>query len=398
MLEHIFWQVFYRRETSRAGLAEDLGVSLPTVSRTVHRLLEQRLLVEAGATLSARGRHPGVLRVNPDLAFLLGLEIDRDRVAAAVTDLGGNPLGYASASCDARQSFQATMLSCRQAASTALEAAGLALEKIGRVGVGHTGTLDLETGMCLSWDGAPQWRQVALRASLQSLFSRPVTLDDRARALALAQHWSAPEHWRHRNILYVHVGTGIGAGIFMEGALVRGATKGAGEIGHLVIDPDGPVCRCGNRGCVEAFASTEAVLRQAREAVRTGSSAALSALALGRPEAVDLEMLLTAARRQDPAANQLLSRAAAALGTGIANAIQVLNPSLVVLCGRFAHLARELVLEPVCDAVRRLCLKNVAKQLEIRLGAYRPDLGAVGCALLAAEQEARALLRRNPTR
>jgi len=393
--EAVFWRVFYGREVSRTALAAELGVSLATISRAVQRLLQHGLLSEVGATLSARGRHPGLLRVNPHLAFLLGLEIDRDHVRAAVTDFAGTPLGYAAASCDARGSLQATLVACAQTAGRAMEAAGIGLDRIARVGVGHTGTLDLEAGVCLAWDGSPQWIQAPLRQLLCDLFrTAELTLDDRARALALAQHLSMPASSHRGSVLYVHVGTGIGAAFFINGSMLRGASQGAGEIGHLIIDPDGPPCRCGNRGCVEAFASTEAVLRRVSKQVESGKSAFLENLAGGRGARITLEILLTAARRGDPVAVEALREAACALGTGIANAVQMLNPSQVVLCGRFVYLAREFLFDTVCEQIRRLCLRNIAKALEVRLGQYRPDLGPVGCALLAAEQEAVRALRR----
>lgn len=393
--EAVFWGVFYNREVSRAWLASQLGVSLPSITRAVHRLLQWGLLQEAGAKFSARGRRPGLLRVNPHAGFFLGLEIDRQRVASAVTDFTGAALGFSSAVCQARGSVQSAILACRQTATRALELAGLTLERIARIGVGHTGTLDLGAGVCVAWDGSPQWRHVPLRDLIREAFGgKEVTLDDRARALALAQHLSIPTSSRRPSTLYVHTGSGIGAAIFIDGTLLRGATQGAGEIGHLVIDPNGPRCRCGNQGCVEAFASTEAVLERVRQRTAAGASPLLSRLCGGRLETMTLPMVLAAAKQQDPVALEALQEAATALGIGIANAVQILNPSRVVLCGRFAYLAREYLFEPVCQQIRRLCLQTVSKELEIRLGHYRPDMGPAGCALLAAEHEASLRLRR----
>ncbi len=393
--EAVFWAVFYQREALRATLASHLGVSLPSITRAVHRLLRWGLLQEAGATLSVRGRRPGLLRVNPHVGLFLGLEIDRHRVASAVTDFSGAPLGFSSAPCHARSSVQSTLIACKQTAGRALELAGVPLERVVRIGVGHTGTLDWATGRCLAWDGSPQWRDVPLRDLIRNAFGgKEVTLDDRARALALAQHLSLPASSGHSSTLYVHIGSGIGAAIFLDGTLMRGATQGAGEIGHLVIDPHGPQCRCGNRGCVEAFASTEAVLERVRGKIRAGASPLLLRLCAWRPETLTLALVLAAAKQQDPVALEALHEAAAALGMGIANAVQILNPSRVVLCGRFAYLAREYLFEPVCREIRRLCLPTLSRELEIRLGHYRPDMGPCGCALLAAEHVASELLRR----
>jgi predicted NBD/HSP70 family sugar kinase len=173
----------------------------------------------------------------------------------------------------------------------------------------------------------------------------------------------------------------------MGDRLYRGASHGGGEIGHTAIDPNGPMCRCGNRGCVEAFAGTASVLKFVRDAVAGGASSSLDA---GRD--LNLRAVVAAARTGDAIGRAALQRAAGALGTAVANTVQVLNPSLVVLCGELALAAAPEILQAVSRAVREQCVKTAADRVEIRLARPKKDISAIGCALLAAEAEAERAL------
>jgi predicted NBD/HSP70 family sugar kinase len=278
-------------------------------------------------------------------------------------------------------SFRAAMKTSMKVARIAVADAGIRVQQVRRLGVGHTGNLDLEKGTCVSWGGSPEWKNVALRRTLAEAFQMEVTMDDRARAVAVAEYWATPTQERHRNAIYVHIGTGIGSGIFIDGRLMGGDTQGGGEIGHLVIDRQGPLCSCGNRGCVESFASPAAV-------------AARVAQALGRRvEEIRIREVIASADRGNRHAAEALKAAGEALGAGIANAVQLLNPSMVVLCGSVVNLAREYLLDAVVQTVRRQCFETLSRHIEIRLAPYRKDISTVGCALLAARQEAAALVQ-----
>ncbi len=219
-----------------------------------------------------------MLQVNPALAYVAGIEIDRDRITAVITDMTGNLLGRSAVAATARNPVRKTLKDCREVVRTAFADAGRVPGRLARIGVGHTGMLDVENGLCLDWEGVPHWRRVNLRDALRETLDTDITLDDRARAVALAQHLLWPENRRHRSAIYVQIGTGIGAGIFVGGRMLRGATLAGGEIGHTVIDRNGPLCTCGRRGCVEAFASLGATVDRVRQALEKGAKTSLRSL------------------------------------------------------------------------------------------------------------------------
>src|ERR1700722_8801126 len=391
--ESLFWEIFYRHEVVRADLARLFNVSAATISRSVGVLLAKKLAIEVGVANPYRGRHPALLCINPQLAYVAGLELDRDRVTAVITDLSGMLLGRGAVASAPQNSVERTLKDCRRALETALHDAGLEIGQLARIGVGHTGTLDVQNGICLDWERMPHWRDAKLLAALREEFQIEITLDDRARAVALALHLLVPEHRCYRSAIYVQIGTGIGAGIFVNGRMLRGATLAGGELGHIVIDRNGPLCSCGKRGCVEAFASIRATINRVRHALEAGAK---TSLRKAGSVATDLtaEAIISAARHGDQVAREALLETSEALATGIANAAQLFNPSLVVLAGKFANAAREILLETVTRVVRAQCFDTVSRGLEIRVAPFRKDLGPVGCALLASLDVAAELLQR----
>jgi predicted NBD/HSP70 family sugar kinase len=391
--ELLFWEIFYRRQVVRSELARLFEVSAATISRSAGVLLAKKLILETSATPVSRGRRPTLLELNPGLAHVAGIEIDRDRITAVVTDLAGSRMGRGSIAAEARNPLAKMLQSCRRALHIAVADAGRRSLRIARIGVGHTGTLDVENGICLEWGGVPHWHRVNLREALRESFGVEITLDDRARAVALAQHLLWPENRRHRSAIYVQIGTGIGAGIFVNGRMLRGATLAGGEIGHIVIDRDGPRCTCGSRGCVEAFASLGATMARVREAYEKGTRTCLRDL-VKSPAELTIDAVVEAATQGDPLARTALDETGQALGIGIANAVQLLNPSLLVLAGDFASVAQAFLLDAVTRAIHRHCLETIARGLEIRMARFRKDAGPIGCALLASVDVAQELIQR----
>jgi glucokinase len=237
--------------------------------------------------------------------------------------------------------------------------------------------------MRLDWEGMPHWRRVNLLDVLRETFEMNITLRDRAQAMAFAHHLLWPENCRHRSALYVYVGSGIGAGILINGRMLQGMTLNSGEIGHIVIDRNGPLCECGKKGCLEALASLPATMARARTAFEQNTDTSLHALAKSSSRLTP-HMLVLAAREGDPLARAVLMETGEALGVGIANTVQILNPSLVVLAGRFANLARDFLLEAVTRVIRDQCFEAISRGLEVRVAPFRKDVGPVGCALLAS--------------
>lgn len=252
------------------------------------------------------------------------------------------------------------------------------------IGVGAAGLIDVERGVIL-FSPNFAWRDVALGDRLRTRFGLPVTLDNDATAAAWGEvRLGAAKGARHA--LLVTIGTGIGGGIVFEGAVMRGAHGLAGEIGHVVVEPDGPPCGCGNRGCWEQVASGQALERLGAQAVRDGSAPILAGLAEGDPGRVTGELVVTAAGRGDRGAAEVVRTVGLRLGEGIGGLVNVLDPEVVVVGGGVATVgdalfgpAREAYAATVEGRSRRPDVRIVPAELG-------NDAGAIGAALLALEQ------------
>jgi glucokinase len=228
------------------------------------------------------------------------------------------------------------------------------------------------------------WRNVPLKERLeQELDGLRVEVDKDTNAAALAEaRLGAGREFRH--FLYVTAGTGIGGGLILDGALYRGATGGAGDIGHVVVDPGGPLCGCGGHGCVEVFSSGAGMVNRAREMLADGAQAASSSMAVA---GLTTETIFGSAEEGDAVAAQVVETAGRALGLALADYVNLNNPEAIVLGGGVVRAGR-VYTDPVERELRRRALPALGEVVELVPPGLGDDVGVVGAALLLAEPEA----------
>jgi glucokinase len=262
--------------------------------------------------------------------------------------------------------------------------AGLTTSEVLALGVGAAGMVDHGEGV-LRFAPNLAWRNLAIAARMREALGIPVLLDNDANTAAYGEfRFGAGRGYRH--VLLVTVGTGIGGGIVSDGALLRGAHGFAAEIGHIVVQPDGPRCGCGNHGCWEQLASGTAIGRLGRERARGHPGSNLSRLAGGDPEAISGRVVTEAALGGDETAIGVLSDVGRWLGVGIAGLVNVLDPQVVVVGGG-AMVAGDLLLEPAREAfVAHVEGVDYRPRVPLVAAQLGPDAGAVGAAALALEE------------
>ncbi|GAA3668840.1 ROK family transcriptional regulator [Streptomyces iranensis] len=233
---------------SRPELAGRTGLTPQAVSKITARLRAEGLLAEAGQRASTGGKPPTALRLVPDARHAIGLQLDRDEVTAVLVDLAGTSVAARSAPFDfgapAEEALAAATAEVRALLADAAAGGGL----LG-VGVAAPGPLDHGSGVLHRVTGFPQWDGFPLRDALADLLALPVVLDKDTNAAALGLVTAGTAE----SAAYLHLGTGLGAGLVLGGDVYRGARTDAGEFGHQVIQLDGPPCDCGNNGCLEAL-------------------------------------------------------------------------------------------------------------------------------------------------
>lgn len=263
-------------------------------------------------------------------------------------------------------------------------ARGLMTKDVLAVGVGAAGMVDAERGV-LRFAPNLAWRELPIAARMHEALGVPCQLDNDANVAAYGEYRFGAGRG-YRQMLLVTVGTGIGGGIVTDGRLFRGAYGFAAEVGHIIVEPDGPLCGCGNHGCWEQVAGGRAIDRVGRAAAAEHPDSLLTELAGGEPSAVDGKVVTEAARRGDDVARSVLALVGGRLGQGIAGLVNVLDPQVVVVGGG-AIGAGELLLEPARAAfVDAVEAPESRPRVPIVAAELGNDAGAVGAAALALEE------------
>lgn len=260
---------------------------------------------------------------------------------------------------------------------------GVGLSSIRALGVGAPGPMDPETGVVFEPPNLPGWHDVPLGQMLSSRLGVPVFVENDANAAALGERWVGAGVGIN-DLIYITVSTGIGGGLIFEGRLYHGVSGTAGEVGHMVIEPGGPPCPCGRHGCLEAIASGTSIARDAREAVHAGRPTTLAASPIETLTAVDVAR---AARDGDAVAREIYARAAAALGAGVTNLVNLLNPAMVIIGGGVSR-AGDLIFAPIRRIVRQEAFERPGAAVQIVSSVLGGDVGAVGAAAVALERHA----------
>jgi glucokinase len=245
------------------------------------------------------------------------------------------------------------------------------------VGVGCGGPLDRERGLILSPPNLPGWDEFPILKIIEERLKAPALLDNDANAAALGEH----KHGAGRglkNLVYMTISTGIGGGIIIDGEILHGVADGAGEVGHITILPDGPLCRCGERGCLETLCSGTGIARRARERLATGAESSMTEHA-GGPDRVTAKIVAEAALEGDPLAVEIWDETISYLAIGIGSIISILAPQAVILGGGVSTAGRQL-LEPlrreIQSRVKMLPVEKI-KILQAELGGDSAIHGAL---------------------
>ena len=244
------------------------------------------------------------------------------------------------------------------------------------VGVGAPGPLDREKGIVLV---APNlgWQNFPLRDRMHDRLALPTTLDNDANCATFGEWWQGAARGG-RNVVGLTIGTGIGGGLILNGALYHGASDMAGEIGHTTIDLNGRHCKCGNSGCLEAYASASAIATRAREVlVREEGESVIPAMVHGRFEDITAQTVYDAAKAGDSVANEIVRDTARYLGAGVANLLNIFNPDTVVIAGGVTA-AGDALFVPLRAEVRRRAFGPAVRAVKIVPGTLPGSAGVVG--------------------
>ena len=249
--------------------------------------------------------------------------------------------------------------------------------KVGAIGIASPGPLDPHTGTVLATPNIPEWKNFPLTSKLSQHFSVPAYLDNDANMAGLAE-WKFGAGRGHENLVYLTISTGIGGGVISQGCLLQGFRGMGGELGHMIIDPDGPPCGCGQRGHIESFSSGPSIARYVNEQLSAGQKSSLE----GQPN-LGTKQIAEAARSGDALAISAFERAGYYLGLAVANYLAIFDPSILVFGGGVSQVG-DLLFKPFEDSLRKHTFHpHYLDNLTITKAALGDDAGLLGALALA---------------
>jgi glucokinase-like ROK family protein len=365
---------------SRAELGEAVQLSRSKLAVELDRLTEIGLVEEAGLAASRGGRRSAIVRLASRLRFL-GIDIGATSVDVAVTTGELEVLGQVSEPVDVRQGPDVVLAVVLDLVGK-LRSEGAAFEVHG-AGVGVPGPVSFRDGVPVAPPIMPGWDQFPVRAVLSQHLGCPVLVDNDVNIMALGEMHGGLARTVD-DLLFVKVGTGVGCGIVVDGAVYRGANGSAGDIGHIRVDDDGPVCTCGNVGCLEAYFSGAALARDATEAARAGRSEPLAAR-LAEAGSLSAADVATAAAAGDQLSVALVRDGGRRLGLSLAGLVSFFNPGMVVIGGEVAAGLGHPLLAEIRSVVYRRSLPLATGNLPIVLSELGHQAGVVGAARMISD-------------
>ena len=365
---------------SRSNLAEMVPVSRATVSGIVSELIQAGVLEEVGEGKSTGGRRPIKVRYRPESRIAIGVVLFNNQVQAALTDMDGKPLDYLENPMHG-DTPEAMLYSMKEAVEQI--SSGFRRDRILGIGVGTPGIVNFETGV-IEISVSQGWLKggINIKETLEKELNLPVYVANRSRIAALGEYQVGIGR-DVSNLIYLFLGQGTVAGIVLDGQLYNGSDSSAGEIGHVSISPDGPLCACGNRGCLETYASESAILARARAIARENTGSLMQQVVGSNLERLTLEHLIQTGRQGDPSALTVFTEVGSKIGLAVSNLINLFNPEVVIIGGPIGTSAGDLLLEPIIKEAQRQALPRSFNATRIVTGALGTKAVAIGAAALA---------------
>jgi glucokinase len=321
--------------------------------------------------------------------YVVGVDLGGTKILAGVFNGSLECIGTSKVSTKAQRGLDAVVERIGRVVQDAVDEADLSLKQLAGVGIGAPGAVDFEAGTVIFAPNLEGWKDVPLKKALEKQLDVPVFVENDGNIAVLGVH-VAELKAKPRNVVGIFVGTGIGGGLIINGELYSGYGHTAGEIGHMVLQVDGPKCGCGNKGCFEALASRTAIFQQIKAAIKDGQKTLLTEM-LGE-DLADLRSgdLRKAIRRGDKFVDRIIESAAEYIGIASANLVNVLNPEVVVLGGGVIDALQDEMMSVIVETANDYAMPGTMKGVEIIASKLGDDAGITGGAVLARKEAKKA--------
>jgi len=363
---------------TRSDIARISHLSVPTVANVVRGLLKEEIVVETGSQEPSGGRPSALLEMNHKGLFLVGVELGETGITTLVTSTKLEEKALRKRVLDDKENRPDSVISAIvTSVQSALLEASVPTEKVLGVGIGIPGLVESHRGISIF---APNWgwHDIAVKEKIEAALGIVTYVDNGAKVMVLGEKWYGAGQGSD-NVIALILGTGLGAGVIVDGRIFRGATESAGEWGHMVINIDGPRCSCGSRGCLEAYCGAPAIARRARDALMaTAENSVLKGI--GDVRQIRANDVIQAAKSGDFLALQVLKETGQYLGVGVANLVNLYNPEVVIIGGWVGTEAGEILLPAIKSVVHERALEFPLRSTKIVISQLADRAIVIGAA------------------
>jgi len=369
---------------SRTDLAELLGVSRASVTAIAGNLIELNVLEEVGHGKSEGGRRPRLLDINAGLGFIAGVDVGATSIDLALANFRGNILEKRSEPADVRKAPEQVLDRVNQLIVELLKEQGAEEEDLVGLGIGLPGPVHYPSGMLIEPPLMPAWDSFPIKDFLRKKFPQTnPAVDNDVNIMAIGEARAGGGKGVD-NFFYVKIGTGIGCGIIVNGEIYRGSDGTAGDVGHICVDYNGPVCHCGNPGCLEVMAAGPAIAKRGMEAALSGNSKIMAALLDENAGTLSAKNVGRAAAAGDQIANKIVADSGRMIGGVLAGLVNFYNPRAIFIGGGVTNIGHHL-LSTIRQATLRRATALSTRALQIEYSKLKDDAGVHGAIWLAIE-------------
>lgn len=359
-------------QISRADLARATGLTKTSITNIINELIHEGIICEIGSTETSSGRKPLLLTLVGTASYAVGVIIGRNYIYANIVSLNGEVIKESRINLEPTENEKTLVSITFEVIDTVLASSSIEKNKILGIGVASIGPLDLEKGIIVDPPNFRGLRSIPIVKLIKERYGLKTFIDNDINACSIGEKlFGNAKH--ASNFIFVGVGNGIGAGIFLDNTLFRGNNGFAGEIGHITIDVNGEKCPCGNSGCLELFASIPSIIRQVKTAIRFGADSILV-----NKKDIEWKDIVDAASDGDALSIKVIDSLTYYLAVGLVNIVNLYDPDVIYI-GNELSIAGNLFIEQLNELVNRNMLFRTSKHIKIEISKfqdYAPCIGA----------------------
>jgi len=371
--KQIFCILYLEEHKTIADLCIPLGVSIPTMTRIIHELIDEGWVAELGTGESRGGRRPVFYGLNPSVRYILGIEMTRKYTRINIFNLQNRAIGDTLQIDIELDNAPDTFAELKNQVDQFIKKHKLDKKNILGAGISIPGLIDKKSNISYTY---PNLGRKPLDVIFEDLLRIPVYIEHDTKAMALGESWFGLARSKS-NVLCLNVGSGVGLGMIMNGELYQGLSGFSGEFGHIQMVPDGELCDCGKIGCLETVASGSAIVAKAKQKITAGTNSIIKKLVGGNSEKIKLPVIIEAAHQGDQFAIELIEEAGGYLARGLAVLIHLLNPEMIIIGGDMAR-AENLLSDPIKQKLNKYTISRIRQDTSIFISELKEQAGLLG--------------------